>query len=244
MGHLFGAFLQGVKSRGEHKAAPFTDGRLFRHEEPKRMETFPSPLIQLQTWLTLTEFLVSMLSCYSVRSYELTDFLSSKSACQLLAEFPPKRKGCPARRQDFSTCRNREQAKLIHRLCFIMRSMRNTFFTEKFRPLNSRGEESSQPLLYPSLLPLLIAFLLVTLEKFCSAGRPCKYQRGHCQRQTWRHQRDHQKRCLSTEGCTSQLYSAWPFSPRCELGTKSSRNGPQGNKVLQRTEFREICWHY
>lgn len=113
-------------------------------------------------------------------------------------------KGCPAWRQDFSTCRNREPAKLLHRLCFIMRSVRNTYFTEKFRPLNSRGEESSQPSRYPSLLPLLIAFLVVTLEKFCSAGRLCKYQRGHCQRQTWRHQRDHQERFLSTEGCASR----------------------------------------
>lgn len=83
-----------------------------------------------------------------------------------LLNSPWKGKGCPAWRQDFSTCRNREQAKLIHGLCFIMKSVRNTYFTEKFRPLNSGGEESSQPLLYPSLLPLLIAFFLVTLEKF------------------------------------------------------------------------------
>lgn len=124
-----------------------------------------------------------------------------------------KGKGCPAWRQNFSTCRNREQAKLIHRLCFIMRSVRNTYFTVKFRPLNSRGEESSQPLLYPSLLPLRIAFLLATLEKFCSAGRLCTYQIGDCQRQMWRHQRDHQERCLLTDGCTSQY--ALPDSAFC-----------------------------
>lgn len=83
---------------------------------------------------------------------------ANKLASSLLSSLC-KGKGCPGWRQDFSTCRNREQAKLIHRLCFIMRNVRNTYFTEKFRPLNSRGEESSQPLFYPSLLPLLIAFL-------------------------------------------------------------------------------------
>lgn len=46
-----------------------------------------------------------------------------------------------------------------------MTSVRNSYFTEKFRPVNSRGEESSQPSPYPSLLPLLSPFLLVTLER-------------------------------------------------------------------------------
>lgn len=100
-----GAFIWGLpvrskKQRGEQSSS-FTDGRLFWHEEPTRMETFPSPLIQLQTWLTLTEFLVSMLSCYSVRNYELTDFLSSKPGCQLLAEFPLKRRGLPSLEAEF-----------------------------------------------------------------------------------------------------------------------------------------------
>lgn len=97
---------------------------------------------------------------------------------------------------------------------------------------------SSQPVLYISLLPLLIAFLLVTLEKFCSAGRLYKYQRGHGQRQTWRHQRDHQETCLSAEGSTCQYVLPGLL---VELGTQSSRNEPQRNKVLQRTDFREIC---
>lgn len=91
-----GAFIWGLPARSKKQrgaqSSSFTDSRLFRHEKPKRMETFPSPLIQLQTWLTLTEGLVSILSCYSVRSYELTDFLSSKPACQLLAEFPLKQR--------------------------------------------------------------------------------------------------------------------------------------------------------
>lgn len=95
-----GAFIWGLPARSKKQrgaqSSSFTDSRLFRHEEPKRMETFPSPLIQLQTWLTLTEGLVSILSCYSVRSYELTVFLSSKPTCQLLAEFPLKRKGLPS----------------------------------------------------------------------------------------------------------------------------------------------------
>lgn len=60
-----GAFIWGLPARSKKQrgaqSSSFTDGRLFRHEEPKWMETFPSPLIQLQTWLTLTEVLVVLL---------------------------------------------------------------------------------------------------------------------------------------------------------------------------------------
>lgn len=145
-----------------------------------------------------------MLSCYSVRTYELMDFLSSKSACQLLAEFPLKRKGLPSLEAGFLHLQKQGTSQTHSGAVFHHEKCEKYLFYRKFRPLNSRGEESSQPSLYPSLLPLLIAFLLVTLEKFCSAERLCKYQRGHCQRQTWRHQRDHQERFFSTEGCTSR----------------------------------------
>lgn len=122
-----GAFIWGLpvrnkKQRGAQSSS-FTDGRLFRCEQPNRMETFPSPLIQLQTWLTLPELLVSMLSCYSVRSYELTDFLSSKPACQLLAEFPLKGKGLPSLEAEFlhlqkqRTSQTHSQAVLHHEKC-------------------------------------------------------------------------------------------------------------------------------
>jgi len=85
--------------------------------------------------------------------------LSSKPACQLLAKFSVKEKGLPRLETDFYTCRSREQAKLSHGRCFSLTRMRNTYFTEIFRPLTV-GEKS------PASLHLIHPFSHYSLH-FC-----------------------------------------------------------------------------
>lgn len=76
-----------------------------------------------------------------------------------------------------------------------MTSVRNTYFIEKIRPLNSRGDKLSQHSPSLTLLPLLTAFLLVTLDRYYSTGRFCNH-RGHYQMETQGHQRGDQERVV------------------------------------------------
>lgn len=212
---------------------------LFQPEESKRMETFPSPLIQLQTWFTQSESVVSVLSCYSARSYELTGIFcpANQLASSLLSSLF-KWRGCLAWRNDFSACRNREQVKLTRRLCFIITSVGNTYFTKKCRPLNSRGVQAAFTSSIPS--PLTDCIFVSDSWKLVFNWKALQIQGGkHGDTSDMTKMESSRQRVVHL----SMLCFAWPFVPRSELWTKSSRNQPQ-TKYSEGLTLKEICWTY
>lgn len=133
-GVYFGDFVAGVKRRVEHKAVPSRPGGCFSRRsgtEPKRMETLPLPLIQLQTYLPRVS---QRYQCCPVTRWQVTSsqfFCPANQLASSLLSSPWKRRVCPAWRQDFSTCRNREQVKPTHRLFFIVTSCEENLFYRK-----------------------------------------------------------------------------------------------------------------
>lgn len=216
--------------------------------EPKRMETLPSPLIQLQTWLTQSESVVSMLSCYLVRSYELTIYFffffvqqtSLPAPCWVLRE----REGAaqPGDRISPPAETGNKSNSLIG--CVSSWQVWVILILQKNLDLWAVGEKSpvSLCLIHPS--SRYTVFLLVTLERYYSTGRLCKHQRGHYQMEIWRHQRDNRERVLSTEGCASQYALLGLLVPDVSWEQSVQGTNPREIKYSEGLILKEICWNY
>lgn len=242
-GGFFWGLLSRSKTQSGTQSSSFTAGRLFRQEEwygAKTDGNTPSalnPVADLTYPGWVSGINVVLLLGDKLRAHS---FFVQQTSLLAPCWVPHEREGSAQPGDRISPPAETGNKSNPLTGCFSSwQVVRKTYFTEKIRPLNSRRGEPSQPSFTLSIPPPVT--LCIFVSDFQKILLNCKVfqtsERILSDRNMETPERWLWGSSLNRGSCVSVCF-AWPFGPRCELGTKSSRNQPQQNKVLRRTDFK------